>query len=155
MRDKQTTLTAADIRRGSWSAQLDNVIREVANSQANLQILELQDESVDKLLIRLKPLCFDKQKTPVICLDYLQIVPSSKESTKLSVDDSACKLKKFQHDTKSTFIVISSFNRANYTQGVSSRVSRRAATLNTPLMLFGLLQLNVLNSINPNNIADL
>ena len=118
-RDKQTTLTAADIRRGAWSTQLDNVISEVANSKTNLQVLELQDESIDELLIRLKPLCLDKQKAPVICLDYLQIVPSSKESTKLGVDDSVRKLKKFQRDTNSTFIVISSFNRANYTQGVS------------------------------------
>ena len=117
LRDKQTKLTAADIRRGSWSTQLNNVISEVANSKTNLQVLELQDESIDELLIRLKPLCLDKAKAPVICLDYLQIVPSSKESTKLGVDDSVRKLKKFQRDTNSTFIVISSFNRTNYTQG--------------------------------------
>ena len=79
LRDKQTSLTAADIRRGSWSAQLDCVISEVANSKTNLQVLELQDESIDELLIRLKPLCLDKQKAPVICLDYLQIVPSRTE----------------------------------------------------------------------------
>ena len=72
LRDKQTTLTAADIRRGSWSAQLDCVINEVANSKTNLQVLELQDESIDELLIRLKPLCFNKKKAPVICLDYLK-----------------------------------------------------------------------------------
>ena len=62
LRNKQTTLTAADIRRGSWSAQIDCVISEVANSKTNLQVLELQDESIDELLIRLKPLCFDKAK---------------------------------------------------------------------------------------------
>lgn len=55
----------------------------------------VQDESIDELLIRLKHLCLDKQKAPVICLDYLQIVPSSKESTKLGVDDSVRKLKNF------------------------------------------------------------
>ena len=110
LKDKQTTLTAADIRRGAWSTQLDSVINEVANSKTNLQVLELQDESIDELLIRLKPLCFDKQKAP-----------SSKETT-LGVDDYVCKLKKFQRDTNSTFIVISivisSFNRANYTKAV-------------------------------------
>lgn len=68
LRDKQTTLTAADIRHGSWSAQFDCVINEVANSQANFQV------------------------------------------TKLGVDDSVRKLKKFRRDTNSTFIVISSFN---------------------------------------------
>ena len=154
LRDKQTSLTAADIRRGSWSAQLDNVISEVANSKSNLQVLEMQDESIDELLIRLKPLCFDKQKAPVICLDYLQIVPSSKETTKLGVDDSVRKLKKFQRDTNSTFIVISSFNRANYTQGVSFESFKESGNIEYTADVVWALQLYILNSINPNNIAD-
>ena len=154
LRDKQTTLTAADIRRGSWSTQLDCVINEVANSKTNLQVLEMQDESIDELLIRLKPLCFNKQKAPVICLDYLQIVPSSKESTKLGVDDSVRKLKKFQRDTNSTFIVISSFNRANYTQGVSFESFKESGNIEYTADVVWALQLFVLNSINPNNIAD-
>ena len=154
LRDKQTTLTAADIRRGSWSAQLDCVINEVANSQTNLQVLELQDESIDELLIRLKPLCSDKQKAPIICLDYLQIVPSSKESTKLGVDDSVRKLKKFQRDTNSTFIVISSFNRANYMQNVSFESFKESGNIEYTADVVWALQLNVLNSINPSNITD-
>ena len=154
LKDKQTSLTAADIRRGSWSAQLDNVISEVANSKINLQVLKLQDESIDELLIRLKPLCLDKQKAPVICLDYLQIVPSSKESTKLGVDDSVRKLKKFQRDTNTTFIVISSFNRANYTQGVSFESFKESGNIEYTADVVWALQLFVLNSINPNNIAD-
>ena len=154
LRDKQTTLTAADIRRGSWSAQLDCVINEVANSQTNLQILELKDESIDELLIRLKPLYLDKKKAPIICLDYLQIVPSSKESTKLGVDDSVRKLKKFQRDTNSTFIVISSFNRANYTQGVSFESFKESGNIEYTADVVWALQLNILNSINPSNIGD-
>ena len=116
--------------------------------------MELQDESIDELLIRLKPLCFDKQKAPVICLDYLQIVPSSKESIKLGVDDSVRKLKKFQRDTNSTFIVISSFNRANYTQGVSFESFKESGNIEYTADVVWALQLNILNSINPNNIAD-
>ena len=154
LKDKQTSLTAADIRRGSWSAQLDCVINEVANSKTNLQVLELQDESIDELLIRLKPLCLDKQKAPVICLDYLQIVPSSKESTKLGVDDSVRKLKKFQRDTNSTFIVISSFNRANYTQSVSFESFKESGNIEYTADVVWALQLFLLNSINPNNVAD-
>ena len=154
LRDKQTTLTAADIRRGSWSTQLDNVISEVANSKTNLQVLELQDESIDELLIRLKPLCFDKQKAPVICLDYLQIVPSSKESTKLGVNDSVRKLKKFQRDTNSTFIVISSFNRANYAQGVSFESFKESGNIEYTADVVWALQLNILNYVNASNISD-
>ena len=154
LKDKQTTLTAADIRRGSWSAQLDNIISEVANSKTNLQVMEMQDETIDDLLIRLKPLCLDRQKAPVICLDYLQIVPSSKETTKLGVDNSVRKLKKFQRDTNTTFIVISSFNRANYTQGVSFESFKESGNIEYTADVVWALQLNILNSINPNNIAD-
>ena len=154
LRDKQTTLTAADIRRGSWSAQLDYIISEVANSKTNLQVLELQDESIDELLIRLKPLCFDKQKAPVICLDYLQIVPSSKESTKLGVDDSVRKLKKFQRDTNTTFIVISSFNRDNYTKPVSFESFKESGNIEYNADVVWALQLFVINSINSFNISD-
>ena len=62
LRDKQTTLTAADIRRGSWSAQLDCVINEVANSKTNLQVLELQDESIDELLLTISKLFLQVRK---------------------------------------------------------------------------------------------
>ena len=154
LKDKQNSLTAADIRRGAWSAQLDSVINEVANSKSNLQVMEMQDETIDELLIRLKPFCLDKQKASVICLDYLQIVPSSKETTKLGVDDSVRKLKKFQRDTNSTLIVISSFNRANYTQGVSFESFKESGNIEYTADVVWALQLYVLNAINPNNIAD-
>ena len=154
LKDKTNSLTAADIRRGSWSNQLDCVINEVANSQSNLQIMELQDENIDELLCRLKSHCSDKAKAPVICLDYLQIVPSSKESTKLGVDDSVRKLKKFQRDTNTTFIVISSFNRANYTQSVSFESFKESGNIEYTADVVWALQLYILNSINPGNIAD-
>ena len=149
-----TDLTAADIRRGAHSVQLANIIDDFAKSKLNLSILELQDESIDELLTLLKPLCFDKQKAPVICLDYLQIVPSSKESTKLGVDDSVRKLKKFQRDTNTTFIVISSFNRDNYTKPVSFESFKESGNIEYTADVVWALQLYVLNSINPSNIAD-
>ena len=154
LRNSETALTAAQIRRGGLSKALDEVILEIANSKANLSVLELQDESIDELLIRLKPLCLDKQKAPVICLDYLQIVPSSKESTKLGVDDSVRKLKKFQRDTNTTFIVISSFNRTNYTQSVSFESFKESGNIEYTADVVWALQLNILNSINPGNISD-
>ena len=154
LRDNQTTLTAADIRRASWSAQLDCVINDVANQKMNLQILELQDESIDDLLSRLKPHCFDKAKAPVVCLDYLQIAPTSRDSAKLGIDDSVRKLKKFQRDTNTTFIVISSFNRTNYTQSVSFESFKESGNIEYTADVVWALQLNILNSINPSNITD-
>ena len=57
----------------------------------------------------------------MIVLDYLQIVPiKSKETTaKQAIDEIVRKLKNFQRETGTTFIVISSLNRANYTQQVA------------------------------------
>ena len=154
IRDKQTKLTAAEIRRGGWSGELDNVISEISNSQTDLQLLQLQDETIDDLLTRLKPFCVDTTKAPVVCLDYLQIVPSSKESTKLGVDDSVRKLKKFQRDTTTTFIVISSFNRTNYTQTVSFESFKESGNIEYTADVVWALQLFAINSINPSNIAD-
>ena len=149
-----TELTAADIRRGAWSLQLAATRDDFAKSKLDLSILELQDESVDDLLSLLKPLCLDKAKAPVVCLDYLQIVPSSRDSAKLGVDDSVRKLKKFQRDTNTTFIVISSFNRTNYTQSVSFESFKESGNIEYTADVVWALQFFVLNSINPSNIAD-
>ena len=127
--DKQSSLTAADIRRGAWSANLDFVINEVAGSKTNLQILELQDESIDDLLLLLKPFCLDKQKAPVI-------------------------FKKFQRDTNTTFIVISSFNRDNYIKSVSFNSFKESGNIEYTADVVWALQLFVLNSINLGNISD-
>lgn len=154
LRDKQTKLTAAEIRRGGWSGELDEVISEISNSQTDLQLLQLQDETIDDLLTRLKPFCVDTAKAPVVCLDYLQIVPSSKETTKLGVDDSVRKLKKFQRDTNTTFIVISSFNRANYAQGVSFESFKESGNIEYTADVVWALQLNILNYVNASNISD-
>lgn len=149
-----TELTAADIRRGAWSVQLSATRDDFAKDKLNLSILELQDESIDDLLTLLKPLCLDKAKAPVVCLDYLQIVPTSRESEKLGIDDSVRKLKKFQRDTNMTFIVISSFNRTNYMQSVSFESFKESGNIEYTADVVWALQLNILNAINPSNIAD-
>ncbi len=150
-----TTLTAAGIRRGDWSAELDHVRADFSASQMDLSVLELQDETVDDLLAVLKSLCSDKSKAPVVCLDYLQIVPTSRESTKLGIDDSVRKLKKFQRDTNTTFIVISSFNRMNYAQSVSFESFKESGNIEYTADVVWALQLNIMNELKGyNNIAD-
>ena len=78
----------------------------------------------------------------------------SKDSSKLGVDDSVRKLKKFQRDTNTTFIVISSFNRTNYTQSVSFESFKESGNIEYTADVVWALQLNILNSINPSNITD-
>ena len=142
-----TDLTAADIRRGAWSLQLDATRADFVESKLDLSVLELQDESIDELLALLNPLCRDKAKAPVVCLDYLQIVPTSRESAKLGIDDSVRKLKKFQRDTNTTFIVISSFNRTNYVHSVSFESFKESGNIEYTADVVWALQLNLLNEL--------
>ena len=146
-RNKSTELTAAQIRRGGRSIELDYVREKFLNSKIDLRVLELQDETVDDLLTLLKPLCTDKAKAPVVCLDYLQIVPMNRESTKLGIDEAVRKLKKFQRDTNTTFIVISSFNRTNYAQSVSFESFKESGNIEYTADVVWALQLNIMNEI--------
>ena len=142
-----TDLTAADIRRGAWSLQLNATRANFTESKLDLSVLELQDESIDELLALLNPLCRNKAKAPVVCLDYLQIVPTSRESAKLGIDDSVRKLKKFQRDTNTTFIVISSFNRTNYVHSVSFESFKESGNIEYTADVVWALQLNLLNEL--------
>ena len=146
-RNANTGLTAAQIRRGGWSVELDYAREDFSSSQIDLRVLELQDETVDELLKLLRPLCTDKAKAPVVCLDYLQIMPTGRESTKLGIDETVRKLKKFQRDTNTTFIVISSFNRTNYAQEVSFESFKESGNIEYTADVVWALQLNVMNEI--------
>ena len=146
-RDFKTALTASQIRRGGASKALHEVRVDFVVSGLKMSVLELQDETVDDLLNLLRPLCTDKAKAPVVCLDYLQIVPTGRESTKLGIDDAVRKLKKFQRDTNTTFIVISSFNRTNYAQSVSFESFKESGNIEYTADVVWALQLNVMNEI--------
>ena len=153
-RDEQTTLTAAQIRRGAHSQELRGIVKEFATTTLNLNVFELQDETVDDLLKLLKPLCTDKAKAPVVCLDYLQIMPTGRESTKLGIDETVRKLKKFQRDTNTTFIVISSFNRTNYAQTVSFESFKDSGNIEYTADVVWALQLNVINEIKGGELVS-
>ena len=78
-------------------------------------------------------------------LDYLQIIPHSKDNIKAGIDDTVRKLKKFQRDTNTTFIVISSFNRTNYAQSVAFESFKESGNIEYTADVVWGLQLNVMN----------
>jgi replicative DNA helicase len=119
IRNSDTNLSAAEIRRGGWTGEISTVLHEFSEAQLNLRIIELRNETIDDLLNLLRPICNNVEKAPIVFVDYLQIIPSTTENTKLGIDDTVRKLKLFQRETNTTFIVISSFNRSNYFQSVS------------------------------------
>ena len=121
---ERLNLTSVNIRRGAMRGSSELVEQAVrfANSATNLRVAELSNTSVMELIEGLKPLCADADRSPVICLDYLQIIPnkgSKALSSKEKIDDVMLRLKDFQRATNATLLVISSFNRENYYQKVS------------------------------------
>lgn len=102
----------------------EQLAKKFSELSLNLRVLSLSSNiGVDVLIDRLKPMVAAANQPPVICMDYLQIIPPSKgltgTSTKERVDDSVRRLKDFQRETDATLIVISSFNRENYYQSAS------------------------------------
>ena len=119
LQDHTSTLTVADIRRGGHFTAFERLLNEFKSSNLDLHVLELQEHDIDDLIFKLRPFC--KDKAPIFVLDYLQIVPvkDSNISPKQAIDEIVRKLKNFQRQTNSTFIVVSSFNRLNYYKHVS------------------------------------
>ena len=120
---ERLNLTSANIRRGAMrgSRELLEQAAEFAKSATNLRVAELSNTGVTELIEGLKPLIANVVRSPVICVDYLQIIPrkgSKTSSAKEKVDDIMLRLKDFQRSTNATLLVISSFNRENYYQKV-------------------------------------
>ena len=152
LRDKSTSLTSADIRCGATSDILAAVHADfMADDNGGVNLFSLHDENIDELLRLIRPFCSDKKKSPVVCLDYLQIVPPSNDiqlvSDKAKIDDIVHKLKTFQRETNTTFIVISSFNRLNYYQQVSFESFKESGNIEYTADVVWALQLSVANDI--------
>lgn len=150
LRDKNTNLTSTNIRCGASSSTLIEVLADfLKDDTGGVKLFILRDETIDDLLRTLKPLCTDKNKSPVVCLDYLQIIPPSNniQSDKMRIDDIVHKLKNFQRETNTTFIVVSSFNRLNYYQQVSFESFKESGNIEYTADVVWALQLNVCNDI--------
>ena len=151
-RNPNTNLTSADIRCGATSDTLSKIHAEfMADDKGGINLFALQNEPIEDLLRLLRPFCTEKAKSPVVCLDYLQIVPPSNDeqlfSDKARIDDIVHKLKSFQRETNTTFIVISSFNRMNYYQQVSFESFKESGNIEYTADVIWALQLNVCNDI--------
>ena len=153
LRDENSSLTAADIRKGNHSSELQKLKQEIKDDKnlKGVNVFELRDETVDDLLRLLKPHCTGKDKAPVVVVDYLQIIPAANDkkliSDKAKIDDIVHKLKTFQRETNTTFIVISSFNRMNYYSQISFESFKESGNIEYTADVVWALQLNVANDI--------
>ena len=152
--DQMTKYTSAEIRRGNAPDMLHDILNIFQNLKLDLRVMELQDHDIDSLLFELKKFCLDK--APVIVLDYLQIVPSKEKdssSAKQAIDDIVRKLKNFQRDTNTTFIVISSFNRQNYSQPVAFESFKESGNIEYSADVVWGLQLYITNNLRDGSIS--
>ena len=118
LKNQHTTLTATQIRRGGSDSDLKAVRQEI--DLRNLKIAKFNFETIDELIEKLRKVVEQIEKPPTIFIDYLQFIRPSKElrdsSTKTAIDDIVMKLKIFQQETNTLIVVVSSFNRMNYSQ---------------------------------------
>ena len=113
--DGHSTLSAADIRTGGYSAKLDVVRAEVLDSLKFLHIDEEIPTTCQLLIEKLQRYCASVPTPPVIVLDYLQILDfTGEKERRVAIDKMARALKKLQMDTDATIIVVSAVNRAAY-----------------------------------------
>ena len=147
IKDKNTSLTSASIRRGDTSPSLQNIVSKFKSSSLDLHVLALQEHDIDDLIFKLRPFC--KDKAPIFVLDYLQIVPikDSNISPKQAIDEIVRKLKNFQRQTNSTVIVVSSFNRLNYVQRVSFESFKESSNIEYSADVVWGLQLYCTNNL--------
>lgn len=119
-----TLLSNTSIRRAGDSNQDINVsVHELADTLNHLTIRYV-DWDASTLIKKLRSFVSGLKRPPVICVDYLQLVPSEDSKTaKEKVDFLLSALRKFQNDTDSTLILISAFNRANGLQAEASFAS--------------------------------
>ena len=119
LKDKSTNLTATDIICGGTSSTMQEVLQTIRKTTKNrrFSMFELHEPDIDELIKKISPHC-KNEKSPVVVIDYLQIVPpTSNEKTddrKGNIDNTLRQLKKFQLQTNATIFVISSLNRDSY-----------------------------------------
>ena len=149
--DPSSTLTAADIRNGGYSRNLDDVVSEFFEEKLKFTVREFSDETVDKLLAVIRPIVNNSDKAPVVCIDYLQrLIPRDHKSgdTRALIDDALYKLKDFSKETKTTFICVSTFNRTNYNQAVSYESFKESGGIEYTADVIWALQLNIANFLS-------
>ena len=118
-RDRHTSLTSFDIRRGGTSQTLQSIIEQLKEENLDLRVKEIGSENIDAIIAYLRNYITTSDRAPIICIDFLQLIrpADSKhaDNLKLAMDEVAFKLKNFQKATDATITAISSFNRDNYT----------------------------------------
>lgn len=141
-RNLKMPLTSANIGRSKFFEHrnsFDEVLKRLSLEKINLRVLELDSPDIDNLLERISLFCSKFDKPPIVVIDYLQILVGATDNTKTAIDNILLKLKNFQRKTNTTFIVISSLNRANYNSDISFQAFKESGSVEYSAdVIFGL-----------------
>lgn len=130
---KRLNLSSANIRRGAGKGtpEILEMATAFEKTLTNLHVSELTNTGVAELCNHVRELSKDVGTPPVLCLDYLQILPNknAKATAKEKIDDAMLQLKNFQRDTGATVIVISAFNRSGFGKDASFSSFRESSSI--------------------------
>ena len=136
--------TGFDIRRGQVNHLLEvqDMVKTLSASPAQFHVAELSNTPAAELFEWLKPRIASATKSPVIFIDYMQIVPPDKtdrRDRRESLDNTIRSLKDFQRENGATFVIISSLNRQSYWEPISLESFKETGSLEFSAdLLFGL-----------------
>ena len=107
--------------------------------------------SIDKVKERVRDYIQTKQVSPIVIVDYLQILQSSednKNTTKDVIDSHVWGFKQLQREYDLPIIMISSLNRANYMNAIDMSSMKESGSLEYSAGIIWGLQLKVLHKMN-------
>ena len=114
----KSALTATNLLRGRFAdtdekQEVDAYRRELSRSRLPLKIAQV-NLSVKSLLRELP-----QKEGAVVVLDYLQMLAHDKDNPRGAIDETIFSFREYQRKTKSTLIILNSFNRESYRQAAS------------------------------------
>lgn len=153
--------TSIDIRYGN--ADIARV-----QSMAAAHALDIQDRlfvfdggfshTIDDIILCVESFIHQTGRTPVVILDYLQIIesPNSQRTldSKDKIDQIVKKLKQLQLKHTMTIIVVSSLNRLNYTMPIELESFKESGSIEYTLDVVWGLELSILSDPNLPDIYD-
>jgi len=148
-KNKDTAVSAISIRGGYLPPEVLAAAEEYSQVAERVSIVECNfDTNINFIMEYTKSYMLNNPGvTPIIAVDYLQIVPSSdpRQSDKEKVDTMVRGLKKLQSENDLVVLVVSSLNRANYLTPIDFESFKESGGIEYTADVIWGLQLQVMN----------
>lgn len=113
-------VSASNISNGNFQSPYhQKALSNFSNSNFPFFIWEFDDTNIDSLISDIEKICINSDKPPIVAIDYLQLLTTGNDNTKSALDYVIHKIFACRRKTNTTFVIISSLNRANYQTEIS------------------------------------